>query len=92
MCLYMCAPRSNRAKKLDLCIVMRAWGVGLSEVQTFVRGKRPMASPNRGFCEQLKVWQACGYSVEQIVDGQRRDKAPYVEWKRSVGILVAESS
>ena len=57
-------------------VVMRAWGVGFPEAQIFVKGKRPMASPNRGFCEQLRVWQACEYGVEQIVDGERRDKAP----------------
>ncbi|CAD6568993.1 MAG: hypothetical protein ASARMPRED_002263 [Alectoria sarmentosa] len=70
--------------------VMRAWGVGFPEAQIFVKGKRPMASPNRGFCEQLRVWQACEYGVEQIVDGERRDKAPYAEWKRNVGIVAAE--
>lgn len=73
-------------------VVMRAWGVGYSEAQIFVKGKRPMASPNRGFCEQLRVWQACEYGVEQIVDGERRDKAPYAEWKRRVGIGAAEGS
>ncbi len=31
-------------------VVMRAWGVGFSEAQVFVKEKRPMASPNRGFC------------------------------------------
>ena len=70
-------------------VVMRAWGVGFAEAQIFVKGKRPMASPNRGFCEQLRVWQACEYGVEQIVDGERRDKAPYADWKRSVGIHAA---
>ena len=80
---------SNEAKK---SVVMRAWGVGFSEAQIFVKGKRPMASPNRGFCEQLRVWEACEYGVEQIVDGERRDKAPYAEWKRSVGIVAAEAS
>lgn len=51
-----------------------------------------MARPNRGFCDQLRVWQACEYGVEQTVDGERRDKAPYAEWKRSVGIVAAEAS
>ena len=71
-------------------VVMRAWGVGFPEAQVFVKGKRSMARPNRGFCEQLRVWQACEYGVEQIVDGERGDKAPYAEWKRSVGIVAAD--
>lgn len=57
-----------------------------------MKEKRPMARPNRGFCEQLRVWQACEYGVEQIVDGERRDKAPYAEWKRSLGIGAAEGT
>lgn len=81
-----------RLNSLVQTIVMRAWGVGFPEAQIFVKGKRPMASPNRGFCAQLRVWQACEYGVEQIIDGERRDKAPYAEWKRSVGIVAAEGS
>ena len=73
-------------------LVMRAWGLGFSEAKVFVKGKRPMARPNRGFREQLRVWQACDYGVEQIVDGERRDKAPYAEWKRSLGIGAAEGT
>ena len=71
-------------------VVMRAWGAQFHEAHIFVKAKRPMARPNRGFCEQLRVWQECDYVVEQIVDGERRDKAPYAEWKRSVGIVAAE--
>lgn len=71
---------------------MRAWGVGFSEAQIFVKDKRPVARPNPGFCEQLRVWQACEYSVEEVVDRTRRDKAPYAEWKRSVGIVAEEAS
>ena len=66
--------------------------MGNSEAQVLVKGKRPMAHPNRAFCEQIRVSQACEYGVEHIVDGQRRDKAPYAEWKRSVGIGAAEGS
>ncbi len=73
-------------------VVMRAWGVGFPEAQIFVKGKRPMVSPNRGFCEQLRVWQACEYGLEQIVNGEKRDKEPYAEWKRSMGIVLAEGS
>lgn len=73
-------------------LVMRTWGVGFSEAQVFVKEKRPMASPNRGFCEQLRVWQACEYGVEQIVDGEKKDKEPYAEWKRKVGRVAAEGS
>lgn len=86
------APRSMRLNGLIDHIVMRAWGVGFPEAQIFVKGKRPMARPNRGFCEQLRVWQACEYGVEQIIDGERRDKAPYAEWKRSVGLVAAADS
>ncbi len=42
--------------------------------------------------EQLRVWQACEYGIDQVVDGERRDKEPYAEWKRSVGIVAAEGS
>lgn len=85
-------PRTTRLNGSFHPAVMRAWGVGFPEARIFVKEKRPMASPNRGFCEQLRVWQACEYAIQQIVDGERRDKAPYAEWKRSVGIIVAEGS
>ncbi|CAF9917177.1 hypothetical protein IMSHALPRED_003488 [Imshaugia aleurites] len=90
--LVHCRMGISRSVTLVMAYLMRAWGVGFPEAQTFVKEKRPMASPNRGFCEQLRVWQACEYGVEQIVDGERREKAPYAEWKRSVGLVAAEES
>lgn len=94
--LIVCLSLPFRSKHTSVCaaideakwpVVMRAWGVGYEEAQNFVKGKRPMARPNDGFCEQLRVWQACEYALEHIVDGRKRDKAPYVEWKRKTGIV-----
>ncbi|KAM0795897.1 protein-tyrosine phosphatase-like protein [Usnea florida] len=90
--LVHCRMGISRSVTLVMAYLMRAWGVGFAEAQIFVKGKRPMASPNRGFCEQLRVWQACEYGVEQIIDGETRDKAPYAEWKRSVGIEAVGKS
>ena len=65
---------------------MQRWGVSPSEALTFVRGKRYVVSPNRGFLEQLDVWQECGYEIYSKikVNGEWAPKEAYARWLKRV--------
>ena len=71
---------------------MQRWGISPSEAITFVRGKRYVVSPNRGFLEQLEVWQDCGYDVYSKikVNGEQVPKEAYARWLKRVEEMNAQ--
>ena len=54
--LVHCAYGISRSSTLVIAYLMKKLRIGYSEAYSFVRRKRPMASPNRGFQEQLRLW------------------------------------
>ena len=71
---------------------MQRWGISASEAITFVRGKRYVISPNRGFLEQLEVWQDCGYDVYSKikVNGDQVPKEAYARWLKRMEEMKAQ--
>ncbi|KAL2047264.1 hypothetical protein N7G274_001283 [Stereocaulon virgatum] len=90
--LVHCAMGVSRSASVVVAYVMQRWGISPTEALTFVRGKRYVVSPNRGFLEQLEVWRECGYDVfsKIRVDGQRVPKEAYRRWLKRVEEMRAE--
>lgn len=70
--------------QLFLLSVMQRWGISRHDALTYVRGKRTIVNPNRGFRKQLDVWGDCGYDVYRsiMVNGQKVPKEAYAEWQK----------
>ena len=62
-------------------LVMQRWGISGSEAVSFIRNKRHVVQPNRGFCEQLDVWESCRYDV---FTAERAPKEAYELWRKRV--------
>lgn len=60
---------------------MQRWGISGAEAVNFIRNKRHVVQPNRGFCEQLDVWENCRYDV---FTEERAPKEAYELWRRRV--------
>ena len=41
--------------------VMKQFGVSYDEAWEYVRRRRPVAGPNQGFVQQLRMWERRGY-------------------------------
>ncbi len=63
---------------------MQRWGISRHDALTYVRGKRTIVNPNRGFRKQLDVWGECGHNVYRsiMVDGKQVPKDAYAEWQK----------
>lgn len=47
----------------------------------FVKTKRPRVQPNRGFWEQLGIWDACNFEIWEEVGEEKVEKEAYRAWK-----------
>jgi protein-tyrosine phosphatase len=54
--LVHCAYGISRSSTLVIAYLMKKLKISYSEAFSFVKRKRPMACPNRGFQEQLRLW------------------------------------
>ena len=61
---------------------MQRWGLSRSDALQFVRSKRTITSPNRGFRKQLDIWGESGYNVFRgiKIDGKQVPKEAYAQW------------
>ena len=66
---------------------MQRWGISGAEAVNFIRNKRHVVQPNRGFCEQLDVWENCRYDV---FTEDRAPKEAYELWRRRMESERAE--
>ena len=68
---------------LTLLPVMQRWGISRSEAKRMVRAKRNVANPNRGFYDQLKIWDTCHHDIHTVwmIDGVKQFKLEYQQWK-----------
>jgi len=61
--------------------VMRAQKKDRESILRFVKVRRPRVQPNRGFWEQLGIWESCGFEVWEEVEGKKVEKEMYRGWK-----------
>ena len=66
---------------------MQRWGISGAEAVNFIRNKRHVVQPNRGFCEQLNVWENCRYDV---FTEERAPKEAYELWRKGMESERAE--
>ena len=60
---------------------MQRWGISGAEAVNFIRNKRHVVQPNRGFVEQLDVWESCRYDV---FTEEKAPKEAYELWRKRV--------
>ncbi|KAL2048337.1 hypothetical protein N7G274_000248 [Stereocaulon virgatum] len=61
--------------------IMKVRMLGAFEAMDLVRERHGGIMPNLGFVNQLVVWEECGWELFEEVDGERRKKSAYEEWK-----------
>ncbi|KAH0613836.1 uncharacterized protein H6S33_005722 [Morchella sextelata] len=59
--LVHCQEGRSRSASVVIAFVMKHFQVSYEEAWSYVRKQRPVASPNPGFVEQLKIWEYRGY-------------------------------
>lgn len=65
--------------------IMKVRMLGAFEAIDFVRERHGGVMPNLGFVNQLVVWEECVWELFEEVDGERRKKRAYGEWKGEAG-------
>ena len=58
---------------------MRRYELAYAEALDLVKKQRPCVMPNKGFEEQLRIWERCEYDLHH---GDGTEKKDYLEWKR----------
>ena len=71
----------SRSATVVVAYIMKVRMLGTFEAVDFVKKKHGAAQPNRGFVNQLMVWEECECDIFEDVDGHRRAKRVYLEWK-----------
>ncbi|KAK0511315.1 hypothetical protein JMJ35_005888 [Cladonia borealis] len=79
--LLHCAMGVSRSATIMAAYVMQRWGISGTEAVNFIRNKRHVVQPNRGFCEQLDVWESCRY---EVFTAERVPKEAYELWRKRV--------
>lgn len=71
----------SRSATVVVAYIMKVRMQGTFEAVGFVKKKHGAAQPNRGFINQLMVWEECECDIFEDVDGHRTAKRAYLEWK-----------
>lgn len=58
-----CLAGISRSATVVAAYLMKKYHQSLKDVLCFMKNVRPVVSPNPGFLQQLKVWEACNYRL-----------------------------
>ncbi|KAG0643747.1 protein-tyrosine phosphatase-like protein [Tuber brumale] len=59
--LVHCQEGRSRSASVVIAFLMKHFRVSFEEAWGYVRRRRPVAGPNPGFVDQLKIWERRGY-------------------------------
>lgn len=73
--------RNGPSHNTNAPLVMRKYQLSYDEALQLVKDDRPIAQPNAGFEEQLRLWEGCDYSI-YVAGSIGKTKDEYNTWKR----------